>query len=43
VDGISQTSLIFFYLLAAFVIFITIRGELSQYAAVFFGNPQTST
>lgn len=34
---LSQTSLIFFYLLAAFVIFVTIRGELPQYAKVFWG------
>jgi hypothetical protein len=37
--GLSQTSIIFFYMLAAFVIFITVRGELPQYTAVFFGNP----
>jgi hypothetical protein len=33
----SQTSIIFFYLLAAFVIYVTVKGELPAYAKVFFG------
>ncbi|MDE2104363.1 MAG: hypothetical protein KGL39_44405 [Patescibacteria group bacterium] len=31
--SISQSSAIAFFLLAGFIIFITIRGELSQYLA----------
>lgn len=33
----SQTSIIFFYLMAAFVVYVTVKGELPQYAKVFFG------
>jgi len=33
----SQTSIIFFYLMAGFLIYITIKGELPQYAKVFWG------
>lgn len=36
--GISQSSLIAFYLLAAFVVFITIRSELSIYVGFFTGS-----
>lgn len=35
-----QTSVIFFYLLAGFVIFITARGELPSYLSVFLGRKQ---
>jgi hypothetical protein len=34
----SQTSVIFFFLLAGFVIFITARGELPQYLNVLTGK-----
>lgn len=33
----SQTSVVFFFLLAAFIIYVTVRGELPKYAKVFFG------
>lgn len=33
----SQTSTIFFFLVAAYVIYITVKGELPAYAKVFFG------
>lgn len=33
-----QTSIIFFYLLAAYIFYITAKGELPQYAGVFFGS-----
>jgi len=33
----SQTSTIFFFLIAAFVVYITAKGELPKYAAVFYG------
>lgn len=33
-----QTSVIFFYLIAAYLFYITAKGELQQYAGVFFGS-----
>lgn len=35
---ISQSSLIVFYLFAAFIVFITVRGELSTYVGFFVGG-----
>lgn len=40
--SINQSSLIAFYLLAAFIVFITVRGELSAYVG-FFQKPQGQT
>lgn len=34
----SQTSVIFAYILVAWLIFITARGELPKYLAVIFGG-----
>jgi len=33
----SQTSLVFFYLLAGFVVFVVAKGELPAYSKVFVG------
>lgn len=30
----SQSSIIAFYLLAGFIVYITVKGELSKYAAI---------
>ena len=40
--AINQSSLIAFYLLAAFVVFITMRGELPLYLGFFLGNAAPS-
>jgi hypothetical protein len=34
----NQTSVIFGALLIGFIVFITMRGELSKYGALFFGS-----
>jgi hypothetical protein len=36
--SIPQTSVIFFFLLAGFVIYITAKGELKSYLGVLFGS-----
>jgi len=38
--NMPQSSVIFFYLAAGFLIFITARGELPSYLSVFLGKKQ---
>ncbi len=43
---LSQSSVLAFYMLAAFIVFVTVRGELSTYVGFFVGgkgpsNPMT--
>jgi hypothetical protein len=33
----DQTSTVLFYLVAAYIIYITAKGELPAYSAIFFG------
>lgn len=46
-SSVGQSSLIAFYLFAAFIVFVTVRGELSAYVGFFTGagngpsNPMT--
>ncbi len=40
---LSQSSVITFYLFAAFLVFITIRGELATYVGFFIGGSGTAT
>lgn len=39
----QQSNVIFFFLFAAFVIYITIRGELPKYLGFLFSSPVAST
>ena len=38
----SQSSVIFFFLFAAFIVFITQKGELPTYLGLLFLSPQTT-
>ena len=40
---LDQSSLISFYLFAAFIVFVTVRGELSTYVGFFVGGSGTPT
>lgn len=37
--SLSQTSVIFFYILAGFLIYVTAKGQLGAYLNIALGNP----
>lgn len=39
----TQTSVIFFFLLAGFIIYVTAKGKLGDYLSVLLGNAEPAT